>query len=182
MVRQDEQPWQGRVTGGTLGRGTGGRLPSSCRSPRQPASCEHRAAQDLVRVVSSDGTDTGYAATARHTDSIMEHLARVGPLARGIRPPTARAARGARPGWGPVVVGAIDDTGAGLASIHALIRLKPRFGRVVVVGSTGRPGIAAEPSAGTPRRRVGDPGTALPLAWQEIVRPERVATPGVAAR
>ena len=77
---------------------------------------EHRAAQDLVRVVSSDGTDTGYAATARHTDSIMEHLARVGLLARGIRPPTARAAGGARPGWGPVVVGAIDDTGAGLAS------------------------------------------------------------------
>ena len=169
----------------------GGRLPvgepvAGCPRAvglRGSQPCEHRAAQDLVRVVSSDGTDTGYAATARHTDSIMEHLARVGPSPEGsVRPLLERLGR--TTGVGPVVVGAIDDTGAGLASeIHALIRLKPRFGRVVVVAfDRSAWDRRRSPAAGTPRRRVGDPGTALPARLAGDRAPRASGHPGVAAR
>lgn len=182
MVRQDEQPRQGRVTV-ALDLRSGTRWPAALELVVSAAASVVRASRsvhDLVRVVSSDGTDTGYAADPRHTAAVMEHLARVGPSPEGtVRPLLGRLGR-TTGGGALVVVGAADDDGAGLSSreIAALQRLRPRFGRVVVV--------AFHPSAWDRRVRpaaVSLPGVALvtrdrpfPAAWHQVVRP-RLAPP-----
>src|SRR5690606_40011019 len=56
--------------------------------------------QDLVRLITTDGSDTGFAAGHAHIESIMEHLASIEPshdasfrrvLAREARSPPGRA-------------------------------------------------------------------------------------------
>jgi len=77
MVRQDEQPWQGRST-----------VLLDVRHSKQPKesfeSCVSAAASvtsaafgrgDLVRLVTTDGGDSGFGTGHAHMDAILEYLA-----------------------------------------------------------------------------------------------------------
>jgi uncharacterized protein (DUF58 family) len=85
MVRQDELPWQGRVTV----------LLDVRRSAHTPASLELAVSaaasivtaswkrRDLVRFATTEGTDFGFGAGTPHAEAIMEHLATVPASAGG---------------------------------------------------------------------------------------------------
>ncbi|MBV8304510.1 MAG: DUF58 domain-containing protein [Acidimicrobiia bacterium] len=81
MIRQNEMPWQARVTvlldvrhrahaGDSLELGV-----SAAASI--VAACWQRGS--LVRLVTTDGIDSGYGAAHAHVEAIMERLASVGP-------------------------------------------------------------------------------------------------------
>jgi uncharacterized protein (DUF58 family) len=86
MVRQDELPWQGRVTV----------VLDLDRSSASPALFERMVSaaasivnaswnrRDLVRLVTTDGVDTGFAAGHAHLDNLMERLAVVQPTRSAI--------------------------------------------------------------------------------------------------
>jgi hypothetical protein len=85
-VRQDELPWQGRVTV----------VLDLDRSSASPALFERMVSaaasivnaswnrRDLVRLVTTDGVDTGFAAGHAHLDNLMERLAVVQPTRSAI--------------------------------------------------------------------------------------------------
>ena len=80
MIRQEEMPWQGRVTVLLdLRRGVHTdeslELVLSAAASVVSASWRHRS---LVRLVSTDGADSGFAAGHGHVEAILEHLAGAG--------------------------------------------------------------------------------------------------------
>jgi uncharacterized protein (DUF58 family) len=132
MVRQDELPWQGRVTV----------LLDVRRSANTPASLElvvSAAASvvsaswrrgDLVRLVTTDGTDFGFAAGAPHVEAMMEHLAVVPSSPEGsLRGTLDSLAITAQTG-ALVVIASAELPQADLA---ALAGLRGRFGQATVV-------------------------------------------------
>ncbi len=141
MVRQDELPWQGRVT----------LLLDVRRSAMRPdaleaavsfaaslvlASWKHR---DTLRLLASDGRDSGSGVSHHHVDAILEYLATVEATSTG----SLRSALDllARPGSGGALVAVLGQTGP--VELESLGRLRRRFSRVdaVVVGERlpGRP-------------------------------------------
>lgn len=83
MVRQDELPWQGRTTvvvdlrASTTTAATLELVVSAAASVLDGAWRR----RDLVRLLTTNGTDSGFAAGHAHVEAIMEHLAvvRAGP-------------------------------------------------------------------------------------------------------
>jgi uncharacterized protein (DUF58 family) len=77
LVRQQEQPWQGRTTVVLdLRRAT--HDPQSLEvAISAAASIVHANSQrnDLVRLVTTDGTDSGFAVGRAHLEAMLEHLA-----------------------------------------------------------------------------------------------------------
>jgi uncharacterized protein (DUF58 family) len=131
MVRQDELPWQGRVTV----------LVDVRRPTHTPASlelCVSAAASivmaswkrhDLIRLLSSDGTDTGFGADGLHVESILEHLAVVEPVAVGtFRPMMANLARTGGGGALVVIVATVPEP-----ELASLTRLQSVFSWLTVV-------------------------------------------------
>jgi uncharacterized protein (DUF58 family) len=131
MVRQDELPWQGRVTV----------LLDVRRNTHTPASLELAVSaaasvvtacwkrRDLVRLMTTDNADFGFAAGTAHAEAIMEFLATVpaspsGTL-RGVLDALGQAGNG-----GAVVPIIAGIAGAELAS---LARLRTRFAAVTIV-------------------------------------------------
>lgn len=85
MVRHDEQPSQGRLTllldSRRHGSGPASFEPAvSLAASIITASTERR---DLVRIITTDGGDSGFGAGRRHLEAIMEYLARVGTAPHG---------------------------------------------------------------------------------------------------
>jgi uncharacterized protein (DUF58 family) len=131
MVRQDELPWQGRVTV----------LLDVRRSAHTPASFELAVSaaasiitaswkrRDLVRLTTTDNADFGFAAGTAHAEAIMEFLATVGPTAggtlRGLLDLLSLSGNG----------GAIIPIVAGIADseLASLGRLRGRFQAVTIV-------------------------------------------------
>ena len=151
LVRQQEQPWQGRTTV----------LLDVRRSTHDTASFEaavsaaasiitaNGARRDLVRLASTDGADSGFAAGAAHLQALLEHLAVVEPS--GGASLRAMLDLLHRDGQGALIVVVAQTTGDELASTA---RLRQRFGMITVVqvekgrvAATGRyeqpPAIAA---------------------------------------
>jgi uncharacterized protein (DUF58 family) len=151
LVRQQEQPWQGRTTV----------LLDVRRSAHDTVSFEaavsaaasiitaNGARRDLVRLATTDGADSGFAAGATHVQALLEHLAVVEPSGgaslRAMLDLLHRDAQGA------LIVVVAQTTGDELASTA---RLRQRFGMIAVVqvekarvAATGRyqqqPAIAA---------------------------------------
>lgn len=85
LVRQDDVPWQGRicvvldVRRDVHDADTMERAVSAAASILQA----HLRRGDHVRLVSSDGTDSGYGLGAHHLDSMLEYLAMVDRSSRG---------------------------------------------------------------------------------------------------
>jgi uncharacterized protein (DUF58 family) len=148
VVRQDEQPWQARAT----------LLVDVRRVANTPVSlellisaaasivtaCNHR--QDLVRLVTTDGVDSGFAAGHVHVESLMEHLASVGLSdVDAFDPLLDRLARSST-GGALIAVLATPEP----AQRDRLVRLRHRYGSVTVVQfdpSSWDPSLPPDPPA-----------------------------------
>jgi uncharacterized protein (DUF58 family) len=131
MVRQDELPWQGRVTVLLDVRRSGHTTESlelavSAAASVVSASWKRR---DLVRLITTDGTDLGFAAGTAHAEAIMEFLATVAATSGGTLRGTVDALSVTGHGGGVVaVVGTVADN-----ELTALARLRGQVGSVTIV-------------------------------------------------
>ena len=130
MVRQDELPWQSRST---ILLDTRARTTSADDLERvvsAAASIVTAAAgrQDLLRMVATDGTDSGFAAGNAHIEAIMEHLACLELSGDGFPSLVDRLSRSATGGSLVCVVASTLP-----AELEMLRRLRNRFGSVTIV-------------------------------------------------
>ena len=157
-VRQDELPWQGRVTVLLDVRRATHAPPSlelavSAAASVVTASWKRR---DLVRFATTDGTDFGFAAGAAHAEAVMEHLAVLQGCAGGtLRGMVESLSTSTSSGALVVVVGAIPEP-----ELAALAGQRGRFGSATIV--------AIDRSAWDPRAPLPPP-----LASPRIVRVDR---------
>lgn len=144
MVRQDELPWQSRST--ILLDTRSSTAPPDVLEDIVSAAASivtaGAARQDLLRMVVTDGTDSGFAAGSAHVDGIMEHLACLGPSGDGLASLVDRLSRSATGGSLVCLVG---TTSA--AELAMLRRLRNRFGSVTVIRFDTTP--QAAPGRGT---------------------------------
>lgn len=148
MVRQDEQPWQGRATL-LLDVRDATTTPESLELLVSAAAsivsaCARR--QDLVRLVTTDGVDSGFAAGHLHVEALMEHLATV--TATTDDPFDAVLDRLVRTGSGGALTAIVADLAPGARD--RLLRLRHRFGSVTLV--------QFEPASWDPQVPPGLPG------------------------
>jgi uncharacterized protein (DUF58 family) len=174
MVRQDELPWQGRVTV----------LLDVRRPTHAPASlelCISAAASivmaswkrhDLVRLISTDGTDTGFGSDGLHVEAILEYLAVVDSVPIGSFGPMA--ANLARTGGGGALVAIVARPAE--SDLAALRRLEHVFGWFTLVefdrsswdeASIGRPPVA------TGRHLVVTADQPFATAWNQAMKSRR---------
>jgi hypothetical protein len=131
MVRQDELPWQGRVTV----------LLDVRRPTHSPASLELAISaaasiimaswkrHDLIRLLTSDGTDTGFGSDGLHVEAMLEHLAVLESVPIGtFRPMLANLAR---TGGGGALVAVVAN--APELELAGLARLEHVFGWFTLV-------------------------------------------------
>lgn len=190
MVRQDELPWQGRVTVLLDVRRTT-HTPDSLELAVSAAASVATASwrrRDLVRLVTTDGTDSGYAAGQAHADVVMEHLATVpasgNASLKGVLHLLNRSSGG---GALVAVVAGVPD-----ADLEALGRLRRSFGSLTVVrfepsswnGSSAPAGRTAPAAMGGGRGSrllsvtADDP---FPVIWNRAFRRAATASPAPTA-
>ncbi len=184
MVRQDELPWQGRAT--ILLDTRGGHRPDDAMEPavRAAASLVHAGRQrnQLLRLVTADGADSGFAGSHAQIEAIMERLAVVTASGRHDLAPAldrlSRTAGGTLVALLPADV-AVDD-------LARLRRLRARYGRVLPVlfdpsswdGSGREPSPPAPPTSPAPGvvRVTGE--QPFPAAWDAAVATRGATWPG----
>jgi uncharacterized protein (DUF58 family) len=131
MVRQDELPWQGRATV-LLDVRESAVTPEALDVAVSATASVVMAAwrrQDLIRLVTTDGTDSGFAAGHGPVDAIMEHLATIQTSAESsFRASLERLAHGAIGGAFVAVVSEMSG-----AELDAIARLRTRYGWVRIV-------------------------------------------------
>jgi uncharacterized protein (DUF58 family) len=147
MVRQDELPWQGRATV-LVDTRAATNSPESLELVISAAASIVTAGarrQDLVRLIGTDGSDSGFAAGHAHVEAIMEHLAAADAshdaAFRRVLDRIARSTTG-----GALIVVAADLPPR---EVEELTRLRQRFGAVVVVRferSSWDPSAPVEPA------------------------------------
>ena len=170
MIRQDEMPWQGRAT----------ILLDVRASVHDDASLEaavsaaaslfeaSRRRHSQVRLVSTDGTDSGWCTGVQAADAVLEYLAGVG-VGRENRL-AAVAANLRRPGsGGSLAVITTGDTPA--SDLEVMARIGQRFGRVVLVVLEKRSTRTTDavPAVDTIVRVPA--GTPFALAWNRLMTP-----------
>ncbi len=150
MVRQDELPWQGRATV----------LLDVRRSTHTTASLELAVSaaasivtvcwrrRDLVRLLSTDGADSGFAAGHAHVEAIMEHLAVVQATPGGTLCGALDALRRSGAGGHLVVIVA----NLAPAELDSVAQLSPSFGALTVLQFERS---SWDPSAPAPTSRLG---------------------------
>ena len=153
MIRQDEVPWQGRVT--VLVD-----LRSSVHTPQSlelalsaAASVIHAGWRDhrQVRLVGTDGADTGFGSGHAHLSAIYEYLAAADRHSGGT-PFGAIVASLDRHGTGGGAVVVTSDV-LGDSDVLSLTRLGARFGSVALVmieRSAWDPAVARRPARSLP--------------------------------
>lgn len=132
MIRQEEMPWQGRATV----------LVDLRREVHSPASLElalsaaasvvsacwrHRS---LVRLVSTDGVDSGFAAGQTHVEAILEHLA---GAAAGRDDTMASILSSLRREGNGGALAVVTTAAAPTADLDRVARLRSRFGSLTLV-------------------------------------------------
>ncbi len=175
MVRQDELPWQGRATvlvDVRWSTNTPESLELVISAAASIVSANARR-QDLVRLVSTDGGDSGFAAGHAHVESILEHLASVQATNdANHRRVIDRLVRSSTGGALVVVVAMMPAN-----ELEQVFRLGSRFGSLRIVqfdpsswGSTG-PIAASAPT----RENIIRVTASMPFAtaWNRSVRPDR---------
>jgi uncharacterized protein (DUF58 family) len=132
MIRQDEMPWQTRATI-LLDVRSAVHTAESLELAVSAAASIHDASrrlQSLIRLVSTDGTDSGFAAGTAHDEAILEHLATVEATRddrlAGVAATLRRAGNG-----GSLAVVTTDRTSR--VDLDALARLRGRYGALVLV-------------------------------------------------
>jgi uncharacterized protein (DUF58 family) len=132
MIRQEEMPWQGRATV-LLDLRKGIHTPDSLEIAVSAAASIVNACwkrRSLVRLLSTDGVDSGFAAGQPHVEAIFEHLAGVGlDRSAHLAPFLARLRRQGNGGGLAVVTTAAATT----ADLDGIARLRGRFGLVCLV-------------------------------------------------
>ncbi|HET7652699.1 MAG TPA: DUF58 domain-containing protein [Acidimicrobiales bacterium] len=131
MIRQDEMPWQGRVTV-VLDARRRAHTPESLELAISAAASILSASwtrRSLVRLVTSDGFDSGWAAGAAHAEALMEHLAALQSSKRDRMADVLAGLR--RSGNGGAI--ALVTAGASGDDLDAAARLRTRFGSVHLV-------------------------------------------------
>jgi uncharacterized protein (DUF58 family) len=151
MVRQDEQPWQGRATvlcdiRAATNTEESLELVISAAASVVTASARR---QDLVRLITTNGSDSGFAAGHAHVEGIMETLVSAeASHDAAFRRVVDRAARSSTGGALIAIVANMSP-----AEIERISRLRQRFGSVTVVQFTPS---SWDPGAADPQ------GTTLP--------------------
>lgn len=163
VVRQNELPWQGRTTVLLDVRqeahdGESFELAVSAAASVVVATSRR---EDLIRLVTTGGADSGFGAGTDHLSTLLEHLAVVQTTPGGGLGPTLEllAQRG---GGGALVAVVAGVPAADLASLRAL---RGRYGSVTVVH--------LDRSAWDPRAPVGEPldGRALHITREAPFAP-----------
>lgn len=145
MVRQHELPWQGRTTIALDVRSVAHAAETFEVAVSAAASILTATARraDLVRLVTSAGTDSDFGAGADHLEAVMEHLAVVaaGP-AGSLRRMVEVLGRATTGGALVVVLGDAPDD-----DLRVVSELRPRYGSLTVV--------TVDPSCPAPGARPG---------------------------
>lgn len=131
LVRQNELPWQGRTT--VLLDIRRAAHPGDCLEVAVSAAASVAAAaarrHDLVRLVTTDGTDSDFSPGSDHLEAIMEHLAVVSSTSGGS---LHRAVEmlGRRSNGGAIVV-ILGEVPA--EDVRAVTRLRGSYGSLTIV-------------------------------------------------
>lgn len=132
MIRQEDMPWQGRASV----------LLDLRRSIHTPDSLEVAVSaaasvvssvspgHALVRLLATDGTDTGFAAGRAHVEAVLERLAEVRMTSAGSLG-NELAVLGRAAGGGVLVV--VTTTLSSAADLARIARLRSRFPMVMLV-------------------------------------------------
>jgi uncharacterized protein (DUF58 family) len=171
LVRQQEQPWQGRTTV----------LLDVRRATYDPAAFEvavsaaasvvtaNGARRDLVRLVTSDGTDSGFGVGHAHLEALLEHLAVVQPTSTASLRTMVEVLHKSG-GGGALVVVLAQATSEEMSGIG---RLRRRFGSTTVV-QADRVGAAARPGASSAVPVViADTLPAFAASWDRVMATRR---------
>jgi uncharacterized protein (DUF58 family) len=179
LVRQDELPWQGRASvlidvRAATNTEASLELVISAAASIVTASAKR---QDLVRLITTDGSDSGFAAGHAHIESIMEHLASIDASHdAAFRRVLDRAARSSTGGALVAIVAAMPDN-----EVETLAKLRNRFGSVTIIRFTPSSWDprAAAPTTPAPRRVLPITG-AEPFAdvWNHAMAPTRASSRG----
>lgn len=180
LVRQHEEPWQGRTTV-LLDVSDAGYRPDSFEVAVSAAASlvsANSKRSDLVRLVTTDGRDSGLGTGHAHLEAMLEHLALVqlNPDARLTSVVDLLQRSKGSGGAFVVIAGELAGDWA-----VALVRLRSRLGSLTLVQidrtaalhgrrSRAEPGWAAGPrlASGMPTISVSDE-TPFPLAWNHAL-------------
>ena len=177
MVRQDELPWQGRASvlvDIRRATNTDESLELVVSAAASIINASQRR-QDLIRLITTDGSDSGFAAGHAHVEAIMEHLAAIeASHDAAFRRVVDRVARSAT---GGALIAVVANMAQG--EVDNLVRLRKRFGSVTIVQFD--PSSWATPASGAPPSTVRDGVLRItgdrPFAdaWNQTLRPRRQA-------
>ena len=178
LVRQQEQPWQGRTTVLLDVRRAGHEADSFETAVSAAASVvsANGARRDLVRLVTTDGADSGFGSGGTHLQALLEHLAVVETTGTASLRLMLDLMR--RDGQGALVVVVGNTAEDELASVAGL---RQRFGRVTLVrveAGTSRTDRAASPLAGASVVRVSA-GSPFPAGWNRAMAASSGSRPSV---
>ena len=132
MIRQEEMPWQGRATV-LLDLREGVHTPDSLELAVSAAasivnSCWKR--RSLVRLLTTGGLDSGFAAGHSHMEAVLEHLAGVeAERSTHLGPMLSRLRRDNNGG----ALAVITTAAAATTDVEGVARLRGRFGLVTLV-------------------------------------------------
>ncbi|MDQ6798315.1 MAG: DUF58 domain-containing protein, partial [Actinomycetota bacterium] len=170
VVRQLELPWQARATV-LLDNRTSAHTDASLEAAVSAAASILAAAWAegaLVRLTTSGGSDSGFAAGHDHFDAVMEHLAVIGPGRSDGLEAVVGGLHRAGNGGGLTVVTTAQAPGADL---DRMAGLHGRFATptIVVVDGASGPGTPVRRPVGVTLLRLGA-GKALAPTWDAAVR------------
>ena len=186
MIRQEEMPWQGRVTV-LLDLRQGLHTPASVEVAVSAAASILSASwhqRALVRLVTSDGTDSGFGAGQGHAEAILERLAVVDAHSDSELAPLLGTLRHAGGGGSLVVVGTALTP---KPDLDAVARLRRGFGTVTLVvleRSVLDPTAAGGPTPAAPSAAVVRVGGAdeFARAWDHAMASRPGRAPAAARR
>lgn len=176
MIRQDEMPWQTRSTI-LLDVRNAVHSPDTLEVAVSAAASIHAAARTsdaLVRLISTDGTDSGFGTGHSHAEAVLEHLATVEGARDNQFPGVAATLRKAGNGGSLAIV---TTDRAIRADLEVMARLRSRYGTIVLVlierGDAGAALAGALPAV-TAIVRV-NAATPFARAWDAAVVPASAA-------
>ncbi len=175
LVRQQEQPWQARTTVLLDVRRAAHDADTLETAVSAAASIVSANAtrRDLVRLVTTEGTDSGFGTGTVHLQALLEHLAVV--EAAGNASLRTMLDLLQRDGQGALIIVVAQTAGDEMA---ATARLRQRFGLVSVVcidsaphhpGNGGPPDAVGAAAAARGHLIRVPPGTAFPHAWNRSI-------------
>ncbi len=171
LVRQDELPWQGRITvvvDNTTGHLADAGLDLAASIAASILTAAHQRG-NLVRLVFADGTDSGFLAGNAQLDALLELLAvvQLRPDAT-LRTAVDRAATNVRHGAAVTITAELDTTA------HLLVQqLNRRFGTVcsLVIDRSAHDAAAPEAAPAASRRFLRVTRSApFPEVWWRAMR------------